>query len=244
MFKQAQSLQFVWFLPGDPPSPVKLFDGLLGSEPDGFQKVSPPQAPLPLTVQHMVRDGIVHKMQTHYGRIDYFIEPVQNGPALGLISDPIRVMDETLRRISAFSEVVGDIVRGAVVANLSYPVASIDEAGSMFTRLFGDKFDLSGTREINFQLSKRRSGSAVGDLNRLFRWSTETVTFAPMVGNALPSMLLANATETHYLNYMIDVNTVVSATSRFTHKEHVSVFETLTAEVKNLMSAETIESVL
>ncbi|MGA1831636.1 hypothetical protein [Rhizobium wenxiniae] len=244
MFKQAQSLQFVWFLPGDPASPVKLFDGLLGGEPDAFQKIFPPQAPLPLTVQHIVRDGLVHKVQSHYGRIDYFIEPVQNGPSLGLIDDPMKVMNETLERILSFSEVVGDIVRGAVVANLSHPVASIDEAGGMFTQLFGDKINLSGAREINFQLSKRRSGSAVGDLNRLFRWSTETVTFAPMVGNALPSMLLANATETHYLNYMIDVNTVLSSTSRFAPKEHIVVFEALTAELKNLFSAETIESVL
>ena len=243
MFNQARSLQFVWFLPGDPPSSTELFNALLGSEPDGFQKINPPHAPIPVTVVHVVRDELVHKLQSHYGRVDYFVEPIGNAQELPLVSNPALHIDETLERIPGVSNLVGDIVRAALVITLAKPMDTVEQAGEAFTNVFSGKFDFTQARDLSFQMSRRLAGTSVGDVNRLLRWWSDTISFMPMVANSFSPMILQNATERHYMNFMVDVNTVPSPKTQFSPSEHLSVFKELATIARELMSVETVEGV-
>lgn len=245
MLQKARMLQLAWFTTSpEPSSPLALFAEMFGREPDAFQKLQPPQAPFPITVQGFVEDDVEHKVQSYAGRIDYIISAVQQAPELPLLEAPV---DELLARgltaVDRAAGFIGNISRGSIVLTLSEKIHSMEEGARFFTSLFGGSVNFEDKTDLMFQMNRRTKGHLeVTDINSVHRWNTEALQVQQMAiipgfagttaGGGLVDML--------YLNYMLDVNTV-PFNGVFNSSEHAKVFAALAEITSKSAQLDTIQ---
>ncbi|MBP1859779.1 hypothetical protein [Rhizobium herbae] len=238
MFDKARSIQIAWFLPFEPPAPAELFDAITGQEPDAFQKVSPPNAPFPIITQVVNRGNVQHRVQSHIGRVDYFIEAIATEQPVGMLDAPLVHLAQALSRIALIGETLGEVTRVAIILNLCEKVGSFQESAAIFNKLFSNHITLTDDRDLMFQTS-RRTGDSTGYFNRLLRWSTEYFSFQQIV-NGVPAAGMS-LVESYYVNYMIDVNTVPAENVIFQPSEHSELFARVAAIADGLTSLGRIE---
>ncbi len=237
MLDSVATLQFAWFLTGaQPPSSMQLFQDMFGREPDNFQKLQPPQAPFPLTVQGFVDGETEHKLQSHAGRVDYIISGVQVGPETPLLSvRPSELLTQALEKASRAAKAIGNINRAAVVLTFAEKLESSNDASEFFATLFDGAVDFKDTSDVHFQINRPIKGNGMPDMNRILKWTAD-VMHVQLVNFSGSTVLNepSSATQLLQLNYSIDVNTVPSATIYGPH-EHDSIFSQLSSAALDKM---------
>ncbi|MBB3288138.1 MULTISPECIES: hypothetical protein [unclassified Rhizobium] len=231
MLESAASLQLVWFTTGaELASPMHLFHEMFGRDPDAFQKLQPPQAPFPMTMQAFEDNGVEHRLHSHPGRIDYLISGVQRTHDIPLLeAKPAELVGEALKVAARGAQDIGNINRAAVILTLSKKLGSSSEASDFFTKLFGGVVDFSGSIDLQFQMNRRIEGGLEGtDINRLLKWVCNTVQVQQVVNlpGTFGQTLASELVEYLQLNYMIDVNSAVSA-SIYQPSQHQAIFSKL-----------------
>lgn len=241
MFKQARSIQLAWFFDGEAPPASKLAAAFFDGDPDNLNKLTPPQVPFPMTVQSVMREDVVYRVQSYFGRIDFFIERASFTPELNLISDPVSVLQDALQRVKVLAELVPVINRASIVVTLTEPMSDADAATAAFAQVLSRKVELEGARDLMFQASRRVSDTPHGPVNRLLRWWSESLSFVPVAQATVPH--LTSAPEHHYVNFMMDVNTAQAPGVTFNQEQQPSVFLLLSDVTSDLLSIESMEDV-
>lgn len=241
MNDRVRSLQIVWFIPAEPPAPFKLFEALVGQQPDAFQKMGPPQSPFPVVMESAVKNGVQHRLQSHSGRVDFFLEGVGGNP-IAVLPEAAGVYLEFLRsKIEAAAPIVGKITRLAVVVTLARELEGLPDIAASFGGLFSNKLSLDGARDLNFQISRPTTVDGL-DINRLLRWTGEVASFQQFV-NGWPQNLLISTVDSYYLSRMLDVNTVPKDGELFGPELHGDIFAKLASVASSLIEVQRIEDI-
>jgi hypothetical protein len=215
---KSSNIQVVWFVSdADGVDASRAFKALTGNEADGFERnrVLSQRAPFHARA-HGAQDGKQYRIQTSPGRVDWFIEPhlqedespyerlFDTKEAICSIHDAIRELPD---------ELFGDATRVSVVTTLIEEVATPDEANMSFIELCGIPVSHIGLSDLVFQSNKRKKITESIVINRIFKFSTETITRVLMsldhqsgrVGQMHPEKNM-----NHAVRIDLDINTVPS----------------------------------
>lgn len=208
-----KSVQLAWFLvSSDGVTAARTFETAFGSEPDQVtsNRMISPTAPFLSRAVSAVENAEV-TVQVQPGRVDLFLAPLSQALDMEDLFPSLErdIHLQNARRVTQNLEgAFRDVVRVALVINMTGNLADQASATSEFREIVGANFPFHDATDLVFQVNRRASIRDGLSRNRLMKFGT--VTMQILAGTVQPNMLdaLPVTEERWAATFMFDQNTV------------------------------------
>jgi hypothetical protein len=232
-----QSMQAVWFTSGQPSQRTVdvIFSDLVGANPSSLHNLQPGGGVASALVQQTL-----FRLQLQPGRIDLFLHPqTQGGSSVPLFLDVKSAINELRQKVTAGVAPAVDVVRPAVVVNVSQPLPSIEAVSDLILANLGFTVPFRDGSDLIFQVNRRTDLKSIPGLqvNRLLKWTEETFqnVLIAASGTALPALT------TNLATLSVDVNLVPTARI-FSADEQKHIFGELVDEAERLVDLKSLRA--
>lgn len=228
---RAGSIQLVWFsASADALSSSAFYETLFGREADNVQSNRLPTG-AKATAASGNLDNVNLQVSAQQGRIDVVVRPLP-GPLSGAITldDADGRLDWLLSKLrSLTAPPVSN--RLALVVTYHIPATGLTQAAGVINKELNDLLAFTDSTDLSFQVNRRRPFGFNDNIvmNRLIRYSVETLQEVQFAGNAIVS----SQTEVFVATHMIDTNTVPTR-REYDSADHLKIWEELFAENKRI----------
>ncbi|MEQ9241225.1 hypothetical protein [Roseovarius indicus] len=176
----AQSFQIVWFpVSVEGLSAKSIFENLLDREPDTTETSRVPSQKTPFFSRSLAEiNALRHVIVVAPGRVDWHIEPVldEDESPYSRLFNSVETVEFVMKRVVGLPpETIGDVNRVSVISTLLRPMSSFEETSSEFVAMTGLPVVSEGAMDLSLQINKRKLISGGVSINRLVKFSTETL---------------------------------------------------------------------
>ena len=233
-----QSLQAVWFTTGQPiTTPVgDLYQAVVGRPAAATQNL--PVGNLALAMGNVGTNS--YRLQIATARIDYFLLPAPppqaGGAHLNLPTNVDLAIDEFLQQIHRGSPLIGEVLRLALVANISHETSDTRESIALISAHTGLTIPFDDAGDLVFQINRRLALRSIAgtEVNRLMKWSVEEVQTIGVMPGSAPSV-----TRVFLATVTTDIN-IVPTSHPYPPAEQDAIFDEIAIETKRLCAAKSL----